>query len=168
MRKRSFLVAACALALLGGCVPLGRSKNPFAPNARLPSDTLVRTGKLSNGLTYYVRRNAEPRARAELRLAVDAGSVLETEAERGYAHFVEHMAFNGTRRFHGHTIIEFLEKSGMRFGPDVNAYTSFDETVYMMTLPTDSARFLETGLDILEDWATGSPSTRRRCGRSAG
>jgi zinc protease len=155
MRKHPFLAAACALALLGGCVPFGRQQNPFAPNARLPSDTLVRTGKLSNGLTYYVRHNAEPRARAELRLAVDAGSVLETETERGYAHFVEHMAFNGTRRFHGHTIIEFLEKSGMRFGPDVNAYTSFDETVYTMTLPTDSARFLETGLDILEDWATG-------------
>jgi zinc protease len=154
MRQRSLFVAACALALLAGCVPFGRPKSPFAPNARLPSDTLVRTGKLGNGLTYYIRRNTEPRARAELRLAVDAGSVLETEAERGYAHFVEHMAFNGTRRFHGHAIVEFLEKSGMRFGPDVNAYTSFDETVYMITLPTDSARFLETGLDVLEDWAT--------------
>lgn len=142
------------MALLSGCAPLlGRGPNPYALNARLPSDTLVRTGKLANGLTYYVRHNEEPRARAELRLVVNAGSVLENDDELGYAHFVEHMAFNGTRRFFSHNIVDFLERTGMRFGPDVNAYTSFDETVYMMTLPTDSARFLDTGLDILEDWA---------------
>lgn len=145
-----------ALVLLAGCAGLGGGpRNPYALDARLPSDTTVRVGKLTNGLTYYVRPNREPNARAELRLVVNAGSVQERDDELGYAHFVEHMAFNGTRRFFQHNIVDFLERTGMRFGPDVNAYTSFDETVYMLTLPTDSARFLETGLDILEDWATG-------------
>ena len=155
MRQRSLLLLACVL--LAGCSALmpGRTRGPFALDARLPSDTLVKTGRLANGLTYYIRRNTEPQARAELRLVVNAGSIQENDQERGYAHFVEHMAFNGTRRFYSHQIVDFLERAGMRFGPDVNAYTSFDETVYMITLPTDSARFLDTGLDILEDWATG-------------
>ncbi|HEX8359542.1 MAG TPA: insulinase family protein [Longimicrobium sp.] len=145
-----------ALVLLAGCAGLGRGpRNPFALDARLPSDTLVRVGELPNGITYYVRPNREPNGRAELRLVVNAGSVQEKDDELGYAHFVEHMAFNGTRRFFQHNMVDFLERTGMRFGPDVNAYTSFDETVYMLTLPTDSARFLETGMDILEDWATG-------------
>jgi len=120
----------------------------------LPRDTSVIIGRLPNGLTYYVRRNAEPPRRAELRLVVNAGSILEDSAQRGLAHLVEHMAFNGTRRFAGQRIVRFLEGVGMRFGPDVNAYTSFDETVYMLTLPTDTAGVLATGLDILEDWAS--------------
>ncbi|MBD0320535.1 MAG: insulinase family protein, partial [Gemmatimonadetes bacterium] len=155
MRRGPLVLLACLL--LAGCSALmpGRTRGPFAMDARLPSDTLVKVGRLSNGLTYYVRRNTEPQARAELRLVVNAGSIQENDQERGYAHFVEHMAFNGTRRFRSHQIVDFLERAGMRFGPDVNAYTSFDETVYMIALPTDSARFLDTGLDILEDWATG-------------
>ena len=118
-------------------------------------DTSVIRGVLPNGLTYYVRRNAEPRARAELRLVVNAGSVLEDQDQRGLAHFLEHMAFNGTRRFEKHEIVDYLERVGMRFGPDINAYTSFDETVYMLQLPTDSAGVLDTGLQILRDWADG-------------
>jgi zinc protease len=118
-------------------------------------DTAVIRGVLPNGLTYYVRRNAEPRARAELRLVVNTGSVLEDEDQRGLAHFLEHMAFNGTRRFEKHELVDYLERVGMRFGPDINAYTSFDETVYMLQLPTDSAGVMETGLQILRDWADG-------------
>ncbi|HYH82535.1 MAG TPA: insulinase family protein [Longimicrobium sp.] len=121
----------------------------------LPRDTSVVIGRLANGLTYYVRRNAEPPNRAELRLVVNAGSLQEDADQRGLAHVVEHMAFNGTRRFAGHQIVQFLEGVGMRFGPDVNAYTGFDETVYMLTLPTDTTGVLSKGLDILEDWATG-------------
>jgi zinc protease len=120
----------------------------------LPADTSVVIGHLPNGLTYYLRHNEEPRHRAELRLVVNAGSVLEDPDQRGLAHLVEHMAFNGTRRFSGHQIVDFLESVGMRFGADVNAYTSFDETVYMLSLPTDTAGVLDKGLDILEDWAT--------------
>ena len=97
-------------------------------------------GKLANGLTYYVRRNAEPQHRAELRLVVNAGSVLEDEDQRGLAHFVEHMAFNGTRRFAEQELVDYLERIGMRFGPDVNAYTGFDETVYMLARPDRQRR----------------------------
>ncbi|HEX2207567.1 MAG TPA: insulinase family protein [Longimicrobium sp.] len=127
-------------------------------SAALPAiigDTSVIRGVLPNGLTYYVRRNAEPQKRAELRLVVNAGSVLEDDDQRGLAHFLEHMAFNGTRRFEKHQIVDYLERVGMRFGPDINAYTSFDETVYKLQLPTDSAGVMETGLQILRDWADG-------------
>ena len=149
-------LAACAPA----APPVAPAPRPSAEDAaavaavELTGDTSVIRGTLDNGLTYYVRRNAEPRARAELRLVVNAGSVLEDDDQRGLAHFLEHMAFNGTRRFEKHEIIHYLERVGMRFGPDINAYTSFDETVYMLHLPTDSAGVLETGLRILRDWAT--------------
>lgn len=147
-------IAAAAPAALAQGIP-----DPQAPpvdlSAPLVLDPAVRTGRLANGFRYFVRRNTRPEKRAELRLVVDAGSVLETDAQRGLAHFVEHMAFNGTRRFPRADIVNFLERTGMRFGADVNAYTSFDETVYMLQVPTDTARLLATGLDILADWANG-------------
>jgi zinc protease len=122
------------------------------------SDTLsvdpnVTVGKLANGLTYYIRVNQKPEDRAELRLAVNVGSVLEDEQQRGLAHVVEHMAFNGTEHFEKQQLVNYLESIGMRFGADLNAYTSFDETVYMLTVPTDTGRYLEQGMQILEDWA---------------
>ena len=121
--------------------------------APLPLDPNVRTGTLENGLRYYIRRNSEPEKRAEVYLAVDAGSILENDDQLGLAHFVEHMLFNGTRRYPNEELIAFLESTGMRFGPDVNAYTSFDETVYTLTIPTDTARIVEQAFDVLEDWA---------------
>ena len=123
--------------------------------AALTLDPAVRAGTLPNGLRYFVRKNARPAKRAELRLAINAGSILENDDQRGLAHFVEHMAFNGTRRFPKAAIVNYLERIGMRFGADVNASTSFDETIYTLTVPTDTARFVATGLDILEDWAHG-------------
>jgi len=123
--------------------------------AALTLDPAVRTGTLPNGLRYFVRKNARPEKRAELRLAINAGSILENDDQRGLAHFVEHMAFNGTRRFPKADLVNYLERIGMRFGADVNASTSFDETIYTLTVPTDTARFIATGLDILEDWAHG-------------
>jgi zinc protease len=119
----------------------------------LTVDPNVRIGRLPNGLTYYIRENRKPEARAELRLAINAGSVLEDEKQRGLAHVVEHMAFNGTEHFAKQDLVHYLESIGMRFGADVNAYTSFDETVYMLTVPTDTGKALETGIQILEDWA---------------
>ena len=119
----------------------------------LPLDPNVRVGTLENGLRYYVRRNSEPANRAELYLAVDAGAILEEEDQLGLAHFVEHMLFNGTRRYPNEDLIDFLESTGMRFGPDVNAYTSFDETVYTLTIPTDSMRIVDQAFDVIEDWA---------------
>ena len=119
----------------------------------LPTDTSITTGKLANGLTYYIRKNGKPEKRAELRLVVNAGSILEDVDQRGLAHFCEHMAFNGTLHFKKNQLVNYLESIGMRFGPDVNAYTSFDETVYMLEIPTDTPEIVEKSFDILEDWA---------------
>jgi len=126
---------------------------PATPADILPVDPLVTTGRLDTGLTYYIRRNDEPRNRAFLRLAVNAGSVLEDDDQLGLAHFIEHMAFNGTENFSGNEIISFLESLGVQFGPDVNAYTSFDETVYELTVPTDDNDTFAQGLEVLLEWA---------------
>jgi zinc protease len=119
----------------------------------LPVDPNVIIGKLPNGLTYYIRKNVEPKNRAELYLVNKVGSVLETDAQRGLAHFTEHMSFNGTRDFPKNELVNYLQKSGVKFGADLNAYTSFDETVYQLPLPTDSVKTFEKGFDILADWA---------------
>ncbi|HZS61199.1 MAG TPA: insulinase family protein [Gemmatimonadaceae bacterium] len=118
-------------------------------------DPALIIGTLPNGLHYYLRANPMPAHRAELRLVVNAGSVLEDPDQRGFAHFLEHMAFNGTTRFPGHSLLDFVEMSGMQFGADLNAYTTQDETVYMLTLPTDDGTSLNRGLDVLQDWAGG-------------
>jgi zinc protease len=123
------------------------------PEEPLPLDPAVIHGRLENGLTYYIRRHTEPQLRAELRLVVNAGSVLEDDDQLGLAHFVEHMAFNGTENFAKQEIVDYMESIGMRFGADLNAYTSFDETVYMLTVPTDDQQIVETGFQILADWA---------------
>ena len=119
----------------------------------IPVDTSITTGKFTNGLRYYIKRNLKPEKRAQLHLVVNTGSVLEDEDQRGLAHFCEHMAFNGTKNFAKHEIIDFLESIGMQFGPEINAYTGFDETVYMLEIPTDSAEIVEKGFQILRDWA---------------
>ena len=110
-------------------------------------------GTLSNGLSYYIRHNEEPRERAQLALVVKAGSVLEEEDQRGLAHFAEHMAFNGTARFAKQEIIDYLESIGSSFGPDLNAQTGFDDTVYWLEVPTDDPEITETAFQILSDWA---------------
>ena len=140
---------------------VGRAAETAAPqiapsplDAPVPLDPAVRQGVLSNGLTYYIRTNVKPEKRAELRLVVDAGSILETDEQRGLAHFVEHMAFNGTKRFEKQELVNYIERIGMRFGPDLNAYTSFDETVYMLDVPTDDAKIVDTAFQILGDWAS--------------
>ncbi|MBA3393345.1 MAG: insulinase family protein [Deltaproteobacteria bacterium] len=122
-------------------------------DAPLPLWASVKRGKLANGLTYYIMRHKQPEKRALLWLAVNAGAVQEDDDQRGLAHFVEHMAFNGTKRFPKAEIINYLEKIGMGFGADLNAYTSFDETVYTLTVPTDDKTFVPKGFDILRDWA---------------
>ena len=119
----------------------------------MPVDPAITIGRLSNGLRYYIRPSKKPEKRAELRLVVKAGSILEEDDQQGLAHFVEHMAFNGTQHFPKQDVVSFLESLGMRFGADINAYTSFDETVYMLQVPTDKAGALDRSLLILEDWA---------------
>jgi zinc protease len=119
----------------------------------MPVDPHVTIGTLENGLQYYIRKNLKPEKRAEIRLVVNAGSVLEDDDQQGLAHFVEHMAFNGTKNFPKLALTNYLESVGMRFGPDLNAYTSFDETVYMLQIPTDTMEIIDKAFDILEDWA---------------
>ncbi|UCC82100.1 MAG: insulinase family protein [Gemmatimonadota bacterium] len=136
-------------------LPAAAQQAALDPQAPLPVDSAVTLGTLPNGLRYYIRENPEPQERAELRLVVKAGSVLEDEDQLGLAHFVEHMAFNGTEHFEKQELVDYLEGIGMRFGPDLNAYTSFDETVYMLMVPTDSAELVATAFQILEDWAHG-------------
>jgi zinc protease len=122
-------------------------------NSPIPFDPNVRTGKLPNGMTYYIRHNAKPEKRVELRLAVNAGAMEENDDQQGLAHFNEHMAFNGTKHFQRNDLINFLESAGVKFGADLNAYTSFDETVFMLQVPTDSEKILSNAMLVLEDWA---------------
>jgi zinc protease len=161
MQNLRLLILLLSVILLATCgVNTKRSAQPMEEKLvtasltdPLPLDPSIITGKLNNGLTYYIRKNAKPEKRCELRLAVNAGSILEDEDQLGLAHFCEHMAFNGSANFKKHELINYLESIGMKFGPEINAYTSFDETVYMLRLPTDSMEVLNKGLQVLEDWA---------------
>jgi zinc protease len=159
-------LALLALTLSGGSAfaqvkkkPVPSPKNkPGAPviaakSDVLPVDQSVIIGKLPNGLTYYIRANAEPKSRAELYLVNKAGSVLENDDQQGLAHFTEHMAFNGTRDFPKNQMVDYLQKAGVKFGADLNAYTSFNETVFQLPLPTDTASVFEKGFNILANWA---------------
>jgi zinc protease len=147
-------LAAQQAASTATAQPAAASGAATAPlNAPVPFDSQVTTGQFANGLRYYIRKNKKPEQRAELRLVVNAGSLLEETDQRGLAHFVEHMAFNGTKHFPKQETVKFLESIGMRFGPSVNAFTSFDETVYMLEVPTDKPDVLDKAFLILEDWA---------------
>ena len=121
----------------------------------IPTETIVRQGVLDNGMRYFIRKNSKPENRAELRLALNAGAMQEDEDQRGLAHFVEHMAFNGSTHFNKSELVDYLETVGTRFGPDLNAYTSFDETVYMLQVRTDEQELLDKGMLVIEDWAGG-------------
>ncbi|MGE5742271.1 MAG: M16 family metallopeptidase, partial [Candidatus Aminicenantes bacterium RBG_16_66_30] len=135
--------------------PAAQAPDPakYALDQTIPVDPRITVGQLPNGLRYWIRENREPKNRAELRLVVKAGSVLEDEDQRGLAHVVEHLAFNGTTHFPKQKLVDFMESIGMRFGSDLNAFTSFDETIYMLQIPTDSAPTVDNAFLILEDWA---------------
>ena len=121
---------------------------------KLPFDSTVRTGTLENGLKYFIKKNDKPEARVELRLVVNAGSILEDDDQQGLAHFTEHMAFNGSESFKKNELVDYLQSVGVKFGAHLNAYTSFDETVYILPIPSDDEELLEKGLTILEDWSS--------------
>ncbi|MCE9621700.1 MAG: insulinase family protein [Actinomycetia bacterium] len=124
----------------------------------IPFDDAVRTGTLDNGLTYYIRESERPGKKAELRLAINAGSALEKDDQSAVAHFLEHMLFNGTEKYEKNDLIKVLQKNGVEFGADVNAYTSYDETVYQLTVDSESTE-LSLGLDILHQWLTAATLT---------
>jgi zinc protease len=123
--------------------------------APLPVSPLVKVGKLPNGLTWYVQKNGKPEKKLELRLVVKAGSILEDDDQQGMAHMVEHMAFNGSTHFRKQELVSYLESIGVQFGADLNAYTSFDETVYILPIPTGKRDNIERGFQVLRDWAGG-------------
>ena len=133
--------------------PIAATTPEPEPEAPLAFDPLVVRGTLSNGLSYYIRHNEEPRDRARIALVVKAGSVHEEEHQRGLAHFVEHMAFNGTERFAKQEIVDYLESIGSRFGAHLNARTGFDDTLYFLEVPTDDPEITEKAFQILSDWA---------------
>lgn len=138
------------------------------PAAVLPLDPSIRAGRLPNGLRYFVRQNARPAKRVSLRLAVDVGSIHEADDQRGLAHFLEHMAFNGSTNFKPGELVAFLESIGARFGPHVNASTSFDETIYMLDVPTDREGYVDKGLLALRDFAGGASLTSEEIDKERG
>ena len=121
----------------------------------VPLDPTLKIGTLTNGMTYYIKENGYPEDKVELRLVVNAGSMQEDESQLGMAHFVEHMAFNGSENFEKNDLVSFLQSIGVQFGADLNAYTSFEETVYILPIPTDNDTLLDQGLTVLKDWASG-------------
>ena len=127
---------------------------PFRLSDQIPFNPATSKGVLKNGLTYYVKSNSTPKNRAEMMLVVSAGSVLEDADQLGIAHFCEHMSFKGTRNFPKNELIKYFESIGMEFGPEINAYTSFDETVYMLNVPLDKEEYIQKGLQVLYDWAS--------------
>ena len=142
------------LLLFGLVISLsGFSQSKSDLNAKLPEDPKVTKGVLENGLTYYIRSNSTPQNRADMYLVVRAGSIDEDDDQQGLAHFVEHMAFNGTKNFPKNELIKYLESLGIGFGPEINAYTSFDETVYMIKVPLDEEEYIQNGLQVMYDWA---------------
>ena len=134
----------------------------------IPFDPEVKTGKLKNGLTYYIKKNAKPENKVDLRLVVNAGSILEADDQQGLAHFMEHMCFNGTKRFPKNQLVDYLQSIGVKFGQHLNAYTSFDETVYFLPIPSDSPEKLEKGFQIIEDWAFNTVLTPEEIDKERG
>ena len=147
------------LWLLVSCakVPIGSDDRGHLPDMQgeVPFDPTVHKGTLANGLRWFVETNEEPKNRVTLRLYVDAGSVLEDDDQRGLAHFVEHMAFNGSEHFEGNELVAYLESVGTQFGAHLNAHTSFDETVYKLEVPTDDPEILDKAFLVFADWAQG-------------
>src|SRR5256885_16873407 len=147
--------AAALLLVLTASTPAGAQARKFPLDATLPLASDIRTGMLPNGLKFYIRKNARPEKRVSLRLAVKAGSLEEHDDQLGLAHLIEHMAFNGSEHFEPGEVFRYFERVGARLGPHVNASTSFDETIYMLDLPTDQGDVVAKGLTALADFAGG-------------
>lgn len=153
--NQRFLPFFCGIAFVGCSFLAHADGAPGAAGELVPVGPQVKVGQLPNGLTYYIQRNNKPEKKLELRLVVKAGSILEDEDQQGLAHFTEHMAFNGSTHFKKTELISYLQSIGVKFGADLNARTSFDETVYILPIPTDQKENIDTGFQVLEDWAHG-------------
>ena len=148
------ILRAISIVFLMSCALVARAAD-LQPGDALPIGPQVKVGTLANGLTFYIQKNGKPEKKVELRLVVKAGSILEDEDQQGLAHFTEHMAFNGSSHFKKSELISYLQSIGVKFGADLNAHTSFDETVYILPIPTDKKENIERGFLVLEDWAQG-------------
>lgn len=157
--KKIFLLFAFPLAIFAQDLKES-DKIPFDPN--------VKKGTLSNGLTYYIRKNSKPENKVDLRLVINAGSILENDDQKGLAHFMEHMNFNGTKSFPKNKLVDYLQSIGVKFGQHLNAYTSFDETVYFLPIPSDDPEKLENGFKIIEDWAFNANLTPEEIDKERG
>lgn len=144
------------------------TKSTLSYEDKLPFDKEVRIGKLDNGLKYFIRKNKEPEKRVTMYLAIKAGSILENEKQLGLAHFLEHMNFNGLKHFPKNELVDYLQKVGVSFGSDLNAYTSFDETVYQLPIPSDDPKILSNGLQIVRDWAQDALLTDQEIDKERG
>ncbi|QAR33779.1 insulinase family protein [Geovibrio thiophilus] len=153
VKNARLLITALIIAIAGGC-SLNTAAEANSPE-KLPFSDRIIYGKLENGLQYYIRQNDLPQDKVELRLNVRTGSLNETEAERGIAHFVEHMAFNGTRNYQGNDLIKFMEELGLTFGQHSNAYTSSENTHYQLSVPADKEELIKDSFLIMRDWADG-------------
>ena len=153
---KRFLTALLLIVFVGSMAfaQTGKGEKKTDLTAKVPVDKKVKIGKLDNGMTYYIRANKKPENRVQFRLVTNAGSVLEDDDQQGLAHFCEHMAFNGTQYYKGNEMISTLQKNGIEFGRGINAWTSFDETVYYVELPTDNPELIEMGYKILDGWAS--------------
>ena len=150
---RIFVSVLISALFFTGCASTSKGKKSITSETPVEWDSAIVRGKLENGMSYYVRKNGIPANRISLRLVVNAGSAMEDDDQKGVAHFVEHLAFNGTENFEKSAIVDYFEKIGMNFGADLNAYTSFEQTVYMLEIPADDPKMLETAMLILHDWA---------------
>jgi zinc protease len=167
MKNRLTRSVVAPLVLLAATAVLA-AQQTFNLQDTLPFDTVVRTATLPNGLKYFVRKNNRPAGRVALRLAVKAGSLHEADDQLGLAHLVEHMAFNGSAHFKPGELVSYFESIGSRLGPHVNAYTSFDETVYMFDVPTDKKEVVEKALTALADVAGGLSLTQQEVDKERG
>lgn len=157
MNKRIFLIATLIVAFVSSLM---------AQN--IPVDKSIKIGTLKNGMKYYIKKNQKPEKKVELRLVINAGSILEDEDQLGLAHFMEHMNFNGTKNFPDNKLVDFLQSIGIKFGQHLNAYTSFDETVYMLPVPLDKPENLTSGLKVIEDWAFNATLSDKQIDKERG
>lgn len=168
VKKLMNLLFVPAILLTSGFSFSQEQNATFQQNSPLPFDNEVKVGTLPNGFKYFIRKNVEPKDRVTMYLAVKVGSVLETEAQRGLAHFLEHMNFNGLKHFPKNALVDYLQKSGVRFGSDLNAFTSFEQTVYQLPIPSDDPEILKNGLQIMRDWSQDALLTSEEIDKERG
>lgn len=156
------------LLFLSVLVGSGLNVNAQDLTTKIPVSKQVKIGTLPNGLKYYIKYNAKPENKVELRLAINAGAILEGDDQQGLAHFMEHMNFNGLKHFPGNELVHYLQSIGVGFGNDLNAYTGFDQTVYMLPFPSDDPEKIDKSFTVLADWAQGSLLTNEEIDKERG